>query len=1204
MNTPLRNNQELIEKTIALAELWQNRANELMTKEEQVNQEKMLKMLSRPMDKVTLMEMLDQSFRSHSDQRVAEQVRFLLEKNGIPSFFSSSENFLVQAFLKVGKFVPKLAIPMMKDRLRKETSLVIIPGEEKVLKKYLNTRKSQGIQMNINHLGEALLGEDEAKERLGSYLAALRSPEIEYISVKISTIYSQISSLAFEHTLDVLVERFSQLYRAAQENFFVQQDGTKVRKFVNLDMEEYRDMEITVAAFKRTLDLPEFHDLPCGIVLQAYLPDSFLKLEELTTWAQERVAQGGAPIKVRIVKGANMEMERLESALHDWPVTPFSEKIEADANYKKMVEYGTEPARMKAVHLGIASHNLFELAYAYLVAKEKGVTQYLKFEMLEGMADHVRRAVREITGEVLVYAPEAKREQFINAIAYLVRRLDENTAEENFLRHSFDLQVGSKPWNFLKNQFIESVRIKDTIVNTPNRTQDRNTEDFSEAKGAFYDNQFSNEPDTDFDLQSSRIWAESIRDRWMKNKGDAPIQIATVISGKEIHSGRSKRTCIDTSRPNEEIVLAEFALPTWEDAQEAVATAKADPDGWRSMDLKGRHKILSNVANELRKVRGDLMGAAAAANGKVFVETDVEVSEAIDFAEYYIHSVKEFDQLENISIKGKGVGLIIPPWNFPVAIPCGGVLSALASGNTVILKPAASAILAAWTFCQAFWKAGVSKNTLQFLPSPSSTGVPGKLVKHPDIDFIILTGGTDTALGILKSRPSLLLAAETGGKDATIVTALSDRDQAIKNIIHSAFSNCGQKCSATSLLILETEVYNDKDFQRQLVDAARSYTAGSVWNFANKIGPMNSVPSGDLKIALERLDNDEFWALEPKNLEGNPYLWSPGIKWDVQPGSYSHMTEFFGPVLSVIRADNLEHAINLVNQTGFGLTSGLESLDEREQKIWKDKIKAGNLYINRVTTGAIVLRQPFGGMGKSAIGAGIKCGGPNYVSQFMDYEETAFPKYKMIHQDHTLAKLASKWETEIQQDSNHLNKTDLEKSIHAIRSYLYQAGREFYQEKDYFKIPGQDNLIRYLAIGKITVRLHENDSLFDLIARVAAVRISRSKLAISIPLNLQNEVVKFLDTAEGKELLGAAKVVRQSDQELIDSIPTTNRIRYAAPDRVPQEVYEAAAAIGFYIARNQPLVEGRIELLQYFQEQAISHDYHRYGNLGVRALQQ
>jgi len=434
------------------------------------------------------------------------------------------------------------------------------------------------------------------------------------------------------------------------------------------------------------------------------------------------------------------------------------------------------------------------------------------------------------------------------------------------------------------------------------------------------------------------------------------------------------------------------------------------------------------------------------------------------------------------------------------------------------------------------------------------------------------------------------------------VTAMADRSQAVKHVVHSAFSNCGQKCSATSLLILEREVYEDESFKRQLVDAARSYAVGPCWDFENRMGPLIQPPSGDLKRAMTQLEAGESWALKPENVQGNPFLWTPGIKWGVRQGSFTHLTEFFGPLLGVICAENLDHAIEMVNQTAYGLTSGLESLDRREQEYWKDRIKAGNLYINRETTGAIVLRQPFGGMGKSALGSGIKAGGPNYVSQFMNFEDVGFPPAGAIQNDHRVLRVAQEWKVKLDWDQLGEFKTDLSRTIRSVKSYLYHWEQEFSREKDYFRLRGQDNTFRYLPVGTVAIRVHPDDSLFDVLARIAAVQISGCELLISLPRGLNNSVTAFLYGKQGKRFVGDAPMTDQTDKDLMAMMPEIQRIRYAAPDRVPDEVFQVAAETGFYISRTKVSMEGRIELLQYFQEQSICSNYHRYGNLGERTL--
>jgi RHH-type proline utilization regulon transcriptional repressor/proline dehydrogenase/delta 1-pyrroline-5-carboxylate dehydrogenase len=1198
MNPPTQD--PVLEEAVSLAEAWQRRANQLLTSEEQKIQDQMKRLLDHPRDKVILTRLIDQSFRSESPHRVADQINHLLRSQGVPDFFSRVDRLLMQMFLGLGRYLPSVSIPKMIGKMRQESSRAIIPGELEVLAEHLKKRREQGVRMNVNHLGEAILGEREARRRLDTYVEDLKNPDIEVISVKMSTIYSQISPLAFEHTLGILTERLSELYRAAGAQRFTRRDGTVVPKIVNLDMEEYRDLELTVEAFRRSLDQEEFKDYPGGIVLQAYLPDSFAQQKALTEWARRRVAEGGSPIKLRIVKGANMEMELVESAITNWPLATYDNKLEVDANFKRMVRYGMDPDNIRAVQLGIGSHNLFELAYACALGRRQGVTDHFYFEMLEGMADHVRRALHESAGDVLLYAPVASREEFINAIAYLVRRLDENTAEENFLRYAPSLEPGSRKWSFLEEQFIASYAFMDRAGTEPHRTQDRRLEAYPEDGGTFFENEFNNEPDTDWCLPGNRAWAELIRDRWRKRPGDPVLEVPLVVAGEEVREGRKTVESLDTNQLPEEVLTARTAMGSEEDVERAVAAAREDPDRWREKTLEERHRVLSRVAVELRKARGDLIGVAAASSGKVFSESDVEVSEAIDFAEYYPFSVRAFDAIETVTCRGKGVAVVISPWNFPIAIPCGGVTAALAAGNTVILKPSTDAAPVAWELCQCFWRAGVSKQVLQFLPCPGGSA-GSRLATHPDVDCVILTGGTDTGMHLLKAKPDIGLSAETGGKNATIVTAMSDRDQAVKNIIYSAFGNCGQKCSATSLLILEPELYEDEKFRRHLVDAAESFATGSAWAFQNRMGPLIRPPAGDLLRAMTRLEPGETWALEPRSIEGNPYLWTPGIKWGVRPGSYTHLTEFFGPLLGVMRAENLEEAIRLVNRTGYGLTSGIESLDVREQERWKEGVRCGNLYVNRGTTGAVTLRQPFGGMRKSALGPAIKAGSPNYVAQLMDYEETGEPIIDAIDREHRLLRLVLEWRRKliwglIPEE----HREGIEKTVRAVKSYLHRYEQEFGRDKDYFHLRGQDNILRFLPLGKVAVRLHPEDELFDVLARIAAAAICRNEVVLSVPPGLENRVTAFLFETEGKRFLEGVPVVRQGDPELIRAIPQLARIRYAAPDRVPPEVLAAAADQGFHISREPVLMEGRIELIHYVLNQAVCDMYHRYGNLGDR----
>jgi RHH-type proline utilization regulon transcriptional repressor/proline dehydrogenase/delta 1-pyrroline-5-carboxylate dehydrogenase len=528
-----------------------------------------------------------------------------------------------------------------------------------------------------------------------------------------------------------------------------------------------------------------------------------------------------------------------------------------------------------------------------------------------------------------------------------------------------------------------------------------------------------------------------------------------------------------------------------------------------------------------------------------------------------------------------------------VAIPCGGIAAALAAGNTVIVKPASDTVLVAWELCQCFWRAGVSPKVLQFVPC-SGAREGRRLVNHADVDAVILTGGTETALTMLRDNARLDLYAETGGKDATIVTAVSDRDLAIKHVLHSAFSHSGQKCSATSLLLLQAEVYDDPAFRRGLCEAVQSLKVGSAWDLETKLGPLIRPPSGDLETALKVLEPGEEWAVMPQPVEGNPCLWTPGIKYGVRPGSYTHMTEFFGPVLAVMRFETLAEAVRLVNQTGYGLTSGLESLDEREVAYWKDHVRAGNLYVNRVTTGAIVLRQPFGGMGRSGFGPGMKAGSPNYVAQFMDFADVDGGEPDGLPATPTLASLCRGLRAEHHDGDARI--------VAAAQSYERSRLEEFGREHDHFRLVGQDNVRRYLPVGSVRLRVHGDDSTFDVFARACAAHVAGCRVVVSTPPGLHSLAVERLERLT-ESWAAAIEFVEESDEQIANAIRhgQVDRVRYAAPERASLDVLEAGNEANGCVVSKPVSAEGRLELLWYLREQSISTDYHRYGNLGLRA---
>jgi RHH-type proline utilization regulon transcriptional repressor/proline dehydrogenase/delta 1-pyrroline-5-carboxylate dehydrogenase len=1153
-------------------------ANRIQTRTEKKHQKELARMMRDPRGKAFTTCMTDQCFRSHKSSRVANQLVYLLNQFGIPRYLDTSKRLSLMGFQILGKALSYILVPLSTWTLRRQTAAVILPGEKHALSKHMHRRRAEGVRLNINHLGEAILGEEEALHRLSVYLHDLAQDDIEYVSIKISTIFSQINMLGWDSTMETLADRLRQLYRVAKSHYFTHADGSRTQKFVNLDMEEYRDLRLTVDLFKLVLDEKEFHDFSAGIVLQAYLPDSHLYQKELTEWAMQRLKNKGAPIKIRIVKGANLAMEQFEASIKGWEQSPYTNKIEVDANYKRMVTYGSSPEHAKAVHLGIGSHNLFDIAYALLLRAENGVEKEISFEMLEGMADHIRRVVQQLSRDILLYCPVATKKDFQSAVAYLIRRLDENTGPDNFLRHTFGLKPHTPDWEAQVKRFFMACDEISSAPMGPRRTQNR----LETPKGLDSHAAFDNEADTDFSLPHNRAWAEQVIHAWRKKKIPS---IPCVINGKEVLESKPQGIGTDPSNPHE--ILHTYSMADWHQVDEALKVAKATEPRWASTSVEKRCQLLSQAAQKMREKRGDLMGVMMINGGKTPYESDPEISEAIDFAEYYRRSAIKMDACKDISWRPKGTYLVAPPWNFPVSIPAGGILGALVMGNCVIFKPAPEAVLSGWALVNILWDAGIPKDVLQFI-NCADDPVGSQLIKDRRLNGVILTGATSTARLFMKMRPDLELSAETGGKNSLIISALSDRDLAIKDLIQSAFGHSGQKCSAASLAILEAEVYDDPHFRQQLKDAVQSMKVGPAWDLSSKVIPIIREPGAALMRGLTTLDPGEEWLVVPKQDPNNPNLWSPGVKWGVKEGSFMHQTELFGPVLGVMRAKNLEHALHLANGTPYGLTAGFHGLDPREQRYWLSKIEAGNLYLNRGTTGAIVRRQPFGGTKASSFGHGAKAGGPNYVAQFAIPTEVGLPHEKAPVQApvEALSKLLEKISLTTEQ---------LGIWYASISHYAFWALR-FQHDHDPSRIVGQDNLFQYRSYHGICLRIQPNDKPLDILRVCAAALSCQTPIQISWTKNQTPITI----TDNWKHLMPLFRIVEESESHFIERVRNGSFKRIRLLTSPSTTLQQAAAESACHLDQAPVLTNGRFELLHYLREVAISSDYHRYGNLGVR----
>lgn len=1111
-----------------------DKCNQELTSPERKEQLKYATLIRNPKDKVFLSKLLDESSQIRDRKKLALRIKTLIDQYGVASFFSPFEKFLLNLYRFVGYRFDFIAVPIFKKYLRMDTSKIIIHEERPRLTKHLKVRGENSIGQNVNLLGEVVLGDGEASHRYEHYLSALEQEDINYISIKLSGIYAQLHPLNFRQSHKELADLLSTIYQKAIDNPYIDEKGEKHPKFINLDMEEYKDAHLTMELFIEVLSKPEFKHYKAGVVIQAYLPDAEILYDQLLAFAKKRVAEGGSPLKFRIVKGANLQMESVVSSLRGWENPVRTTKVEVDANYLHIIDRAFTAENAKVLNVGIASHNLFTIGYAYLKAKEQGIEEHITFEMLEGMANQLWRAMSKYGGNIILYTPVVKNEHFLNAVSYLVRRLDENTGPENFLSYSFGLEVGTPEWTFLREQFEEAYAMKDSVTAIPTRTQDRNNESHTTACDAFH-----NEPDTDFDLAPNHAWAESIVEKWQHKATEViPLQIGDkrTITAKQIsYEDRCQKGQVP------------YTMSTADTTQIEEMIEVAQGSAWGKTTIEERTAIMHKAANLLAAKRGDLIGCMAAVTGKTLSEGDVEVSEAIDFCRFYPLTMKTLLDEQGTQITPKGTILVVSPWNFPLAIPTGGVMAALAGGNTVILKPATVAAPVMWEACKLIWEAGVPKDALQIVITDGREPL-SKLTTSPQIKHIILTGGTETAQRIAIASPTTPLAAETGGKNAIIITSKGDRDKAIMNAVASAFGNAGQKCSACSLLLVERDIFNDPSFKTKLIDAASSMHTGSPWNLTNVVGPMITNQNDKLLQAIDNKEEGTEWLIAPEFLDEQKYILRPTILWGVTPKNFAFHTELFAPLLSVGVIDSLEQGIEFVNDLDYGLTSGLQSLDESEIALWKSTLVAGNLYINRGVTGAVVNRQPFGGMKLSAFGGGIKAGGVNYVSCF----------------------------------TNIANNDAMTKDNYQD---AYQV--EFALPRDVSNLYGEQNVFRYLPLDTMALRLFAEDKLED------------AKLIVKAAATAATELVISIDGADPKleeiKALGC-KIVVQSIEQFNSEITKYSRVRTCSP-AIPMSLYQAAAANNKYIASAPVLLNGRFELLHYLKEQSITHEYHRYGSI-------
>jgi RHH-type proline utilization regulon transcriptional repressor/proline dehydrogenase/delta 1-pyrroline-5-carboxylate dehydrogenase len=1051
-----------------------------------------------------------------------------LEKLGsiVPAFLP----WYLRGAIKLGAgfatLVPWAVVPISRRVLRGMVSHLVIDASPQKLTNTLSTLRAKGTRLNLNLLGEAVLGDDEADRRLAGTRELLSRSDVDYVSIKVSSVVSQLSMWAYDETVTRVVERLTPLYELAA--------ASPTKKFINLDMEEFKDLDLTIEVFQKLLDQPSLKNLEAGIVLQAYLPDALAAMQRLTAWAIERRAAGGAGIKVRVVKGANLAMENVDATMHHWPLATVESKQAADTNYKRVLNWSLTPERTDAVRIGVAGHNLFDVAYAWLLAKERRVDSRVEFEMLLGMATGQADAVKRDVGGLLLYTPVVHPREFDSAISYLIRRLEENASPENFMSGVFELAGNESVFNRERDRFLASLADLDDSVPPSNRVQDRTAAPAAPVLDGIL---FENEPDTDPSIGANRAWGRAILERSAASTlGEASIAAARIDDATRL-----------------EAVIAE--------------TINAG-ERWAAASESHRARVLHDAGEALAAARGELIEVMASETGKTIAEADVEVSEAVDFAHYYAARLLDLSTVEGAVFVPSKLIVVTPPWNFPVAIPAGSVLSSLASGSGVIIKPAPQARRSAAVMVEALWRAGVPRDLLALIDIEEGA-LGTQLVSHPAVDRVILTGSFETAQLFRSWRADLPLLAETSGKNSIIVTPSADLDLAAADVVKSAFGHAGQKCSAASLVILVGSVATSERFRRQLIDSVQTLRVGLPQDPTTQMGPIIEPAAGKLLSGLTRLGAGESWLVEPRKLADT--LWTPGVRTGVAPRSEFHLTEYFGPVLGIMTAATLDEAIELQNASAYGLTAGIHALDPAEVATWLDGVDAGNLYVNRGITGAVVRRQPFGGWKRSTVGTGTKAGGPNYLMTLGSWHPVAVAlgdDLRLAELSHPVAELV-----EAAQSALSFEEYDFVRRATASDERAWRD--EFGVSRDVSALGVERNVFRYRPVP-VTVRLAEGAPLGELVRVIAAATRAGAPITVS-------SAVPF----------GDATV--ESDAAFRSGGHAPGRIRLIGGDAVA-----LAEAVGgdpdIAIYSGPVTAAGRVELLPFLHEQAVAITAHRFGN--------
>jgi RHH-type transcriptional regulator, proline utilization regulon repressor / proline dehydrogenase / delta 1-pyrroline-5-carboxylate dehydrogenase len=728
------------------------------------------------------------------------------------------------------------------------------------------------------------------------------------------------------------------------------------------DMEQAETKSLLVEIFTRLFAEPSYKDYPyAGLALQAYHRETAQDIEGLLAWVRRR----GAPISIRLVKGAYWDSDTIRYRQRGWPIPLFEHKVQTDANYESLASLLLSQSAL--IRPAFGTHNLRTLAYIETIAESLRLApETWEYQMIFGMAEPFQHALVQYGRRLRLYTPVG---DLLPGMAYLVRRLLENTSNESFLRKEY---VESQSLStLLAPPVLEGLPQTHPPIPQPTSTQG-----------------FRNEPQQDFSLADNRVTMqqalETVRSQlgreWTSSSG------AQRLTGPLIESS-------NPGRPGD--IVGRLLSASLMDVEQAVLMAVEAWDLWRDTTMERRVDIMRAAASIMRTRRNELAAWEIYECGKPWREADADIAEAIDFLEFYAADWRrlappkrlgqEPGELNERIYSPRGVTAVIAPWNFPLAIPTGMVSAALVTGNPVMFKPSDRSPMMGHWLTEILYEAGVPGEILCCLSGGPDIG--RALAHHPDIATIAFTGSKDVGLSLLKDAGTLMpgqqmvkrVLAEMGGKNAIIVDETADLDDAITGVVSSFTGYAGQKCSACSRAIVHASIYDN--FLERLKEAVLSLKVGNPEQPGTQVGPVIDRRAQSKIQDYIEIGKKEARLLVEGTVTGAEWYIGPTVFADVAPAHRIAQEEIFGPVLSVMKASSFQEALALANSTAYALTGGVYSRSPSNLELARQGFDVGNLYLNRPITGALVGRQPFGGHRLSGVGA--KAGGEEYLMQFV-----------------------------------------------------------------------------------------------------------------------------------------------------------------------------------------------------------------------------